>query len=90
MVETVVWWHLQGNHQKPGFLRWCEVDFVHPQYWPLSLLSVEVTNTTAESPQLHLHTPNVSIVLASVESTLPGCRVATQDNLTQKERGAGH
>ena len=21
-----------GNHQKPGFLRWCKVGFVHSQY----------------------------------------------------------
>ena len=32
MVETIVCWYLQGNQQKPGFLRWCEMDFVHPQY----------------------------------------------------------
>ena len=24
-------WYLKGNHQKPKFLKWCEVDFVHPQ-----------------------------------------------------------
>ena len=24
-------WHLQGNQTNPGFLRWCEMDFVHPQ-----------------------------------------------------------
>ena len=24
--------YLQENHQKPGFLRWCEMDFVHPHY----------------------------------------------------------
>ena len=35
MVETFVCWHLQGKHQKPGFLRWCERDFVHPQYHAL-------------------------------------------------------
>ena len=26
MVETIVCWYLQGNHQKPGLL-WCELDF---------------------------------------------------------------
>ena len=25
MVETVVCWYLQDNHQKPGFLRWCDM-----------------------------------------------------------------
>ena len=23
---------VQGNHQKPGLLGWCEMDFVHPQF----------------------------------------------------------
>ena len=27
MVETLVWWYLQGNRFIPGFLRWCEMDF---------------------------------------------------------------
>ena len=31
MFETIVCWYLQGNHQKPGLLRRCEMDFVHPQ-----------------------------------------------------------
>ena len=26
--ETIVRWYLQVNPQKPGFLRWCELDFV--------------------------------------------------------------
>ena len=33
-VETIVFVEiLQGNRKSiPGFLRWCEMDFVHPQY----------------------------------------------------------
>ena len=29
-----VGWYLQGNHQKPGFLRWCELDIatIHSRY----------------------------------------------------------
>ena len=27
--ETIVCWYLQGNHQKPGFLRWCRILSIH-------------------------------------------------------------
>ena len=30
--ETIDCWYLQGNRLILGFLRWCEMDFVHPQY----------------------------------------------------------
>ena len=29
MVEGIVHRYLQGNHQKPGFLRWCRVWSIH-------------------------------------------------------------
>ena len=30
--DAIVCWYLQGNRIIPWFLRWCEMDFVHPQY----------------------------------------------------------
>ena len=35
--EAAVCWMLQGNRILPGFLRWCERDFVHPQYVPFNI-----------------------------------------------------
>ena len=29
--EAIVCWYFTGNRIIPGFLRWCEMDFVHPQ-----------------------------------------------------------
>ena len=29
MVETIVCRYLQGNHPKPGFLRWCRISSIH-------------------------------------------------------------
>ena len=40
MVETIVLWYLQGKHQKPDFLRWCNMVFVHPQYEQLAFVLV--------------------------------------------------
>ena len=40
MVETIVCCYLQGNQHIPVFLRWCEVDLVHPQYRPFEGLRV--------------------------------------------------
>ena len=28
MVETIISWYLQDNQTIPGFLRWCEMDFI--------------------------------------------------------------
>ena len=40
--ETVgnhhVCWYLPRNHQKPGFLRWGEMVFVHPRYEQLAFV----------------------------------------------------
>ena len=32
--ETIVCWYLQGNRIILGFLRWREMDFVHPRTFP--------------------------------------------------------
>ena len=29
--ETILYWYLQADRIIPGFLRWCEMHFVHPQ-----------------------------------------------------------
>ena len=29
IVATIVSWYLQGNHQKPGFCRWCRIVSIH-------------------------------------------------------------
>ena len=30
--RNIVCWYLQGRSIIPGFLLWCEMDFVHPQW----------------------------------------------------------
>ena len=37
MAETIFHWYLQGDRIMSGFLRWCEMEFVHPQYGEESL-----------------------------------------------------
>ena len=34
MVQTIVCWYLQGNHQKPGFLRWRMISSIHSRKTP--------------------------------------------------------
>ena len=31
MVDTIICWHVQGNHVRVSE-RWCEMDFVHSRY----------------------------------------------------------
>ena len=46
MVDTMVSWYLQGNHQKPGCLRWCRVFFL----------------STVWDPKLFLHLPLLHVL----------------------------
>ena len=49
MVETAVCWCLQGNHQKPGFLKVVRTEFVHPQYVLLVVTCVVNTRSCCVS-----------------------------------------
>ena len=66
MVETIVW-YLQGNHPKPGLLRWCEMDCVHPQYHNLTaarLTSIDL-HELLEGAACHAVASGITFVRAS-------------------------
>ena len=52
MVETLVCWYLQGNRIIPAFLRWCEMDFVHPS---TVCVDASVSRAPAESDAIRGH-----------------------------------
>ena len=49
---TIVCWYLPGNRIIPGFLRWCEIDFVHSRALPPQDLSCQIKQQSKPIDQL--------------------------------------
>ena len=79
MVEILVCWYLQGNHQKPGLLRWYEMDFatIHgmPTVDPPCLGgSSQVTNPSRGSPAQRPNSQPLDLIYRSGPSTRSSSR----------------